>query len=206
MKTIIHLFFCLFCFSTKAQILSPSCLSSMGRSLASGDLVLEDNIGSLQIATLSTPTFVYTQGFIQPDAGFTNEVPFINDVSLGDGSYLLDVLGGTANGFEDDLMLEYSLGEVVSKTQEIPTNLLTQGVLQPYRGKHWTGMVSTAWKEKNNWSPAIEPTLQDDVIIPPMCPNYPVLAGGKTGMCLSLLLMEGTSLQIKQGAVLLMNN
>ena len=203
-----YLFF-IFCFTSTglvSQILSPVSLNSMGRSTVVGNLMLEDNLGELQIYTLSTPTFLYTQGSLQPEVGTTSTVPPINDVTLGEGAYLLDALGYTIENFEDDYLLEFTLGEVVSKTQLISTNMLTQGILQPYNGKHWTGMVSTAWKEKNNWSPAIEPTLQDDVIIPPMCPNYPIIASGKTGMCMSLLLMEGTNLQIKQGGVLIMNN
>ncbi len=206
MKTIIHLFLCLFCFPGKAQTLSPSCLSSIGRSVTVGNIMLEENLGDLQINTITTPTFLYTQGSLQPEVGTTSTVPPINDVTLGEGAHLLDAMGYTVENFEDDYLLEFTLGEVVSKTQLISTNMLTQGILQPYNGKHWTGMVSTAWKEKNNWSPAIEPTLQDDVIIPPMCPNYPIIASGKTGMCMSLLLMEGTNLQIKQGGVLIMNN
>ncbi len=203
-----YLFF-IFCFTSTglvSQILSPVSLNSMGRSTVVGNLMLEDNLGELQIYTLSTPTFLYTQGSLQPEVGTTSTVPPINDVTLGEGAYLLDALGYTIENFEDDYLLEFTLGEVVSKTQLVSTNMLTQGILQPYNGKHWTGMVSTAWKEKNNWSPAIEPTLQDDVIIPPMCPNYPIIASGKTGMCMSLLLMEGTNLQIKQGGVLIMNN
>ncbi len=209
MKSMRHCLFILCCFTSYglySQILSPVSLNCMGRSLNNGNLIIEDNLGSLEISTIATPTFVYTQGFIQPDAGTTNEVPHINDISLGAGSYLLDVMGGTITQFEDDLMLEYSLGEVVSKTQAISTHLLTQGVLQPYIGKYWTGLVSTAWKEKNNWSPAIEPTLEDDVIIPPLCPNYPIIASGKIGSCRNILMMEGTALLIKAGGTLFVQN
>lgn len=200
---VIFFFYSIWC---NSQILSPSNLNCMGRSLTSGNLMIEDNLGSLEIFTISTPTFVYTQGFIQPDAGTTNEVPYINDVYLGGGSYLLDAMGSSVEYFEDDIMLEFSLGEVVSKTQEISGNMLTQGILQPYAGKHWTGLLSTAWKEKNNWSPAIEPTAEDDVIIPPLCPNYPIIANGKTGNCKNILLMDGASLRVKAGGTLLLHN
>ena len=200
---VIFLFYSIWC---NSQILSPSNLNCMGRSLTSGNLMLEDNLGSLEITTIITPTFVYTQGFIQPDVGTTTEVPNINDVSLGDESYLLDVLGSTSYQGGSNLMLEYSLGEVVTKTQDISTHLLTQGVLQPYAGKHWTGLLSSAWKEKNNWSPAIEPTAEDDVIIPSLCPNYPIIANGKTGNCKNILLMDGTSLRVKAGGTLLLHN
>jgi hypothetical protein len=203
-----YLFF-IFCFTSTglvSQILSPISINSMGRSTIVGNLMLEENLGDLQINTLSTPTFLYTQGSLQPEVGTTSTVPPINDVTLGEGACLLDALGFTVENLEDDYLLEFTLGEVVSKTQVVSTNLLTQGLLQPYNGKHWTGMVSTAWKEKNNWSPAIEPTLQDDVIIPPMCPNYPIIGSGKIGFCRDLLLMEGSSLQIKLGGTLMAEN
>ena len=206
MKKFLLVIFCLNSISGSSQILSPAGICSMGRSLTNGNLMIEDNLGSLEISTITTPTFVYTQGFIQPEVGTTTEVPYINDVYLGGGSYLLDAMGSTVDYFEDDIMLEFSLGEVVSKTQEISGNMLTQGILQPYAGKHWTGLLSTAWKEKNNWSPAIEPTAEDDVIIPPLCPNYPIIAIGKTGNCKNILLMDGTSLSIKAGGTLLLHN
>ena len=206
MKTIIHLFFCLFCFSSKAQILSPSCLSSMGRSLIVGNLILEENLGDLQINTLSTPTFLYTQGSLQPEVGTTSTVPPINDVTLGEGAYLLDALGYTAENVEENVMLEFTLGEVVSQSIANINFLLTQGILQPYNGKYWVGNISTDWKNHLNWSPAYEPTASDSVIIPPLRPNYPIITSGKVGVCHDLLLMDGSSLRINLGGTLTVQN
>ena len=130
---------CLFIFAASAhmalysQVLNPVSLNCMGRSLSNGNLIIRQTISAAwRFPTIATPTLFYTQGFIQPDAGTTTEVPHINDVSLGEGSYLLDALGGTPAQFEDDLMVEYSLGEIATKTQTISTHMLTQGVLQPF--------------------------------------------------------------------------
>ncbi len=190
----------------QAQILSPLSLNSMGRSTTVGNLMLEDNLGELQIYTLSTPTFLYTQGSLQPEVGTTSTVPPINDVTLGEGAYLLDALGYTAENVEENVMLEFTLGEVVSQSIANINFLLTQGILQPYNGKYWVGNFSTDWKNHLNWSPAYEPTASDSVIIPPLRPNYPIITSGKVGVCHDLLLMDGSSLRINLGGTLTVQN
>lgn len=112
-----------------AQMLTPQTLGSFGRSSTNGSILLEDHIGSIVVSSLSTPTFLYTQGFLQPDAGTTPGPVYINNVTLSGGSGL-DNAGSTfVNG---NLMLEFSTGEFASITLNSPGNLLTQGVLQPY--------------------------------------------------------------------------
>lgn len=203
-----YLFF-IFCFTSTglvSQILSPVSLNSMGRSTAVGNLILEENLGDLQINTITTPTFLYTQGSLQPEVGTTSTVPPINDVTLGEGAYLLDALGYTAENFEENVMLEFTLGEVVSQSIDNINFLLTQGILQPYNGKYWVGNFSTDWKNHLNWSPAYEPTTSDSVIIPPLRPNYPIITSGKVGVCHDLLLMDGSSLRINLGGTLTVQN
>jgi hypothetical protein len=113
----------------KAQQLTPTTISSGGSSKLAGGVLLEDNVGGFIVNTISTPTFMYTQGFIQPDAGTTIIVPHINDVVLNSGSGL-DNAGTTfING---NIMLEFTVGEVASNTLFGGTNMLTQGILQPY--------------------------------------------------------------------------
>ena len=113
----------------QAQQFTPTTISSGGRSSSNGGIILEDNVGGLMVSTISTPTFMYSQGFIQPDAGTTTVVPPINDVVLNSGAGI-DNAGTTfING---NIMLEFTVGEVASKTLGDGNNLLTQGILQPY--------------------------------------------------------------------------
>ncbi|MBK8701811.1 MAG: hypothetical protein IPN29_20500 [Saprospiraceae bacterium] len=189
-----------------SQFLSPESVCSYGRSVTAAAIMLEDNLGSLMVSNIHTPTFLYTQGFIQPDAGTTNIVPLINDVFLEGGYFVTDAMGTTLKNNGDDAMLEFSLGEVLSRTQAASSFMLTQGVLQPFLGKHWLGIINTDWKNQFNWSPSFEPSSSDHVIIPPFCPNYPIITQGKTGNCKTLLLMDNSSLQIKNGGALLMAN
>lgn len=119
----------LFASFVNAQQLFPTTVSSGGSSKSAGGVLLEDNVGGLMVSTISTPTFMYTQGFIQPDAGTTIIVPPINDVVLNSGAGI-DNAGTTfING---SIMLEFTVGEVASKTLGDGNNLLTQGILQPF--------------------------------------------------------------------------
>lgn len=185
----------------QSQILSPSTTGSTGRSVIVGNIYLEDHIGSTWSSTISTPTFMYTQGFLQPDQGTTSVVPPINDILPIGGNYTLDALGSTVENAEENALVEFSLGELVSMTLSTPQNILTQGILQPF-GKHWTGLINTSWTNTGNWSPPCIPTDKDDVTIPPNCPNYPIIVTGVTGNCNHLLLMTGSSLVVNSGGSL----
>lgn len=117
------------CSGVLAQQLYPATISSGGSSKLAGNILLEDNVGGLVVTTLSTSSFIYTQGFLQPDNGTASTVPYINDVVLSSGSGL-DNAGTTfING---NIVLDFTVGEVASKTLINANNLLTQGILQPY--------------------------------------------------------------------------
>jgi hypothetical protein len=115
----------------KAQLLTPETLSAAGTSSSNGGVLLEYSMGGISVTTISTPTFMYTQGFLQPNASTTNTLPPINNVVLSTGS-TLDNAGSTfING---GIMLEFTFGEVASTTF-INLNrgsMLTQGILQPF--------------------------------------------------------------------------
>lgn len=114
----------------KAQLLTPQTISTAGVSSSNGGVLLEYSIGGTLVSTISTPTFVYTQGFLQPDAGTTTTPPHINDVALSSGSGFNNAGTTFING---NTMLEFTLGEVASTTLNSPNNMLTQGILQPYK-------------------------------------------------------------------------
>lgn len=112
------------------QMLTPNTIGSFGSSKSTGGILLEDHIGSMSVGIISTQTFMYTQGFIQPDFGTTSGPGvFINDIMLDGGSYLLDGAGmSTNNGMA---LVEYTLGEFACNTLFNNPNILTQGLLQP---------------------------------------------------------------------------
>jgi hypothetical protein len=120
----------LFAGTAKAQQLYPTTLSSGGTWSNNGGVMLEYSVGGLVVTTISANTIMYTQGFLQPDAGSTTILPPpINDVVLNSGAGI-DNAGTTfING---GIMLEFTVGEVASKTLGDGNNMLTQGILQPY--------------------------------------------------------------------------
>lgn len=114
----------------KAQLLTPQTINAAGKSSTNGGIVLEYSLGGTLVSTISTPTFMYTQDFLQSDAGITNTPIFINDVTLSTGS-TLDNAGTTFVNVPSKVMIEFTLGEVASITLNSPNNILTQGILQP---------------------------------------------------------------------------
>jgi Secretion system C-terminal sorting domain len=131
MKIFIYLAACVVCIYTTAtaQQLAPATLSSAGKSSSNGAVLLEDNVGGFIVTTISTGTFMYTQGFLQPDKGSTTVIPAINDVQLSSGSGI-DNAGTTF--ITSNAMLEFTVGEFACKSLTSSNNLLTQGILQPF--------------------------------------------------------------------------
>lgn len=115
--------------TASSQQISPQTINIAGKSSNNGGLILEDAVGGFVVATISTPTFMYTQDFLQPGAGTTTVVPPINDVVLSSGSGV-DNAGTTFTA--GNAMLEFTLGEAASITLSAGNNMLTQGILQPY--------------------------------------------------------------------------
>lgn len=119
----------LFYTTASSQQLTPQTVNAAGKSSSNGGVVLEDAVGGLIVTTISTATFIYTQDFLQPDAGTTTTVPPINDVVLSSGS-------GTDNAgttfIAGNAMIEFTVGEAASLTLNGGGNMLTQGILQPY--------------------------------------------------------------------------
>lgn len=112
-----------------SQQLYPTTVSSGGNSNSNGAVLLESSVGGLVVETISTPDFMYTQGFLQPDAGSTTIVPVINDVVLNSGAGI-DNAGTTF--INSNIMLEFTLGEYASMTMNSSNHMLTQGILQPF--------------------------------------------------------------------------
>jgi hypothetical protein len=114
-----------------AQLLSPVGTGCAGRSVSVESIILEDHIGFVWTKTINNPSFVYTQGLLQPDAGTTGVVPYINDILLIGGNFIIDAQGSTVENAENNFLMEYTLGEMASITMSTSQNMLTQGILQP---------------------------------------------------------------------------
>jgi hypothetical protein len=115
--------------AASSQQISPQTINTAGKSSSNGGVILEDAVGGLLVTTISTLTFMYTQDFLQPDAGTTTIVPPINDVVLSSGSGM-DNAGTTF--IAGNAMIEFTTGEAASITLNSANNMLTQGILQPY--------------------------------------------------------------------------
>jgi Secretion system C-terminal sorting domain len=113
----------------KAQLLTPQTINAAGKSSSNGGVVLEDAVGGLVVTTISTPTFMYTQDFLQPDKGTTTGPIYINDVKI-DGNMGTDNAGTTF--IAGNAIIEFTVGEAASLTLHGGSNMLTQGILQPY--------------------------------------------------------------------------
>lgn len=115
--------------TAKAQQLVPQTINSGGNHKAAGAIVLEDALGGLLVSSISGSGFLYTQDFLQPDAGTTSSIPFINNVTLSSGNGI-DNAGTTF--IAGSTLLEFTVGEFASLTYVNANNMLTQGILQPY--------------------------------------------------------------------------
>lgn len=70
----------------------------------------------------------------------------------------------------------------------------------------WTGAVSTAWENANNWNPASVPSLSEDAIIPDVSGasgNFPVISTDATAY--SLTIYPNATLNINPNASLYLN-
>ncbi|WP_164972759.1 T9SS type A sorting domain-containing protein [Lacibacter luteus] len=115
----------------KAQQLTPQVINSGGNSKSAGSIVLEDALGGLVVSTITTPGTMYTQDFLQPDAGITSVLPPFNNVVLNTGSGI-DNAGTTFINKNAGILLEFTLGEMASKSYQQTNAIVTQGILQPY--------------------------------------------------------------------------
>jgi Secretion system C-terminal sorting domain len=127
--------FLLLCNVVKAQLITPQTINSAGNSSSNAVVLLESSLGGLLISTINTPTFMYTQDFLQPNAGTITVPPIINNVVLDGRGYGYDNAGTTF--IAGNAMIEFTLGEPASITLSSANNMLTQGILQPYS----TGIV-----------------------------------------------------------------
>jgi hypothetical protein len=182
-----------------AQQISPQTINAAGRSISAGGITLEDAIGGLDVQHYATSTFLYTQDFLQPDAGTITTPLFINNVTL-DGLAAIDNAGTTF--IAGNAMIEFTVGEPISVSLSNATNMLTQGILQPYHYFIWTGLVNDQWIEPGNWNIGVLPIRSDEVLIPPGCPNYPVLENNHRGHCRMLTAQAGTSVTVNAGGLL----
>ncbi|MFL5731537.1 MAG: hypothetical protein ACJ75J_18755, partial [Cytophagaceae bacterium] len=64
----------------------------------------------------------------------------------------------------------------------------------------WTGSVSSDWNAGNNWNSGFIPAGDDDIKIPALCANYPVITGSITVH--NLTIDAGVSFTLGSGAVL----
>ncbi|MBS0647546.1 MAG: T9SS type A sorting domain-containing protein [Verrucomicrobia bacterium] len=124
----------LLCLSTMvaAQQLTPQTINTAGQSSSSGNILLESSVGGLAVNSFAGTTYLYTQDFLQPFAGITTTIPPVPSLvaTMGIG---IDNGGATFTNNGAATMLEFTVGEVASISLQQGSDLLTQGILQPYQ-------------------------------------------------------------------------
>ncbi len=100
----------------------------------------------------------------------------------------------------DDIIIA---GTAEPKTIEVTGsgNIFTIASKQAVYAATWTGVVSSAWNNPNNWEPKLVPAITSDVIIPKKA-NEPIIALPQ--YCKAMNLQAGATLTIKpKGALTL---
>lgn len=136
-----------------AQQLTPQTCNTGGRYSANGSIQLESSIVGLTVQDVSTTIIMYTPDFLQPDAGTTTNIPVINNVTLSSSGCGTDNAGTTF--VQGNTMIEFTVGEFASLTVGNSSNMVTQGILQPYNlvgqgALPVTGLAFTAKRISNS--------------------------------------------------------
>lgn len=116
------------CTRSAAQQISPQTINSAGFYGLLGGIQLESSIGGFAVQSVNAGSFLLTQDFLQPFGGATSIVPVINNVTLSGGSGI-DNAGTTF--INNNVMIEFTVGEFASITLQHNSGLVTQGILQP---------------------------------------------------------------------------
>jgi hypothetical protein len=193
--------------TAQAQKITIQTISAAGSYFSAGGLQLESSMGGLAVMTTKTPVFMYTQDFLQPDAGVTSSIPIINDVVLNSGAGLDNAGSSFANG---NARIDFTLGEFASITYSQGSSMLTQGILQPlnigaalpitklefYAKRVNNSQVQLDWKtlqETNNKGFHIERKKENEIgftsigFVPSMAP------GGNSGLPLKYQKLDNNS-------------
>ena len=124
---------------------------------------------------------------------------FSDGYNLGNSVDLtaLNSLGGFADG--------YSISKLNNQINISSRGGHTDGYSSEFWiRKYWTGAINSVWHNSTNWSDALVPNMNDQVIIPADCLFYPILSGqrlliGQSGspldfICNSLWIQNNASL------------
>lgn len=120
------LLLCSFFFSEAQQI-----VNTCGSHTNANGLQLDWSLGEISILSTKTDYVWTTEGVLQPQAGTTAVLPpSLSNLPVFLG-YGLDNSGMSFTNTANNLMLEFTLGEMASKTMTASGNMITQGILQP---------------------------------------------------------------------------
>ncbi|TVR82247.1 MAG: hypothetical protein EA412_01905 [Chitinophagaceae bacterium] len=130
----------------------------------------------------------------------------------GATTYVWEAPGGaiiSGSGTEVDITFGSNSGNVqvmaqnaCGNTAPVPLHVdvipITQGI--------WTGTINRDWHIDGNWGCGSVPTPVTDVLIPAQPVNQPIIYNNNTGVCRSIWLDPGASLDIETNAVLRVND
>ncbi|MDC7124383.1 MAG: hypothetical protein PQJ46_02370, partial [Spirochaetales bacterium] len=119
-------------------------------------------------------------------------------------------VGTSPNMFSDTFTFDFpstiDTGDGVLLTIYRPDSITPIGTIEYYKGANtWTGTNDTSWSDSGNWSlghyPGSSGYVDENVLIPGSCSNYPIIASGYSGGSIgNVKLSDGASLTI-EGAV-----
>jgi hypothetical protein len=156
-----------------------------------GDIYLT-NGGTLNAAgnnITDNPLFIFAAN---GDFRIFGDSPCVNTGSNGFNTESVDVRGETrvSDGVIDRGAYEWTAGVD-------PANLTLT----------WTGLVSSDWNTAGNWEINRVPTAGDDVVIPVVTTQYPVVneAPATPAVCNNLSITSGATVTIAAGKALMVN-
>jgi hypothetical protein len=122
-------------------------------------------------------------------------VPFscvLPDYNYGGASFdIIQMINGKYSILQRNITLPFNENLNLS-----PNDVLILKAV-PASGNHiWIGTVSTDWHNATNWSPAIVPTIDDDVIVPFGTPFKPAIAVGATGSCKTITVEQAAKINV----------
>ena len=120
-------------FSQVIAVHAQQIFNTAGTQSVTGSIQLDWSLGELSVQAMKTDYVWNTEGVLQPQAGTTTTLPpAVNNMPVLAG-YGLDNSGTYLTNSDHNLMIEFTIGEMASKTLEQNNAMFTQGLLQPYQ-------------------------------------------------------------------------
>ncbi len=167
---------------------------------SAGTVILKDINPGSSSSTGSTPYFAPygNKIYFAASGGAAINTELYQSDGTGDGTTLVaDIVPGAAGSYPEQLIV---LGDKLlffATTADYGKEIWKLNLSSSPALLNWTGNVSTAWEDANNWEPVAVPGSNTEVIIPSGRPRYPVINANTSIKKISCA--TGASVQIASG-------